>query len=78
VVEAGLPAALTGPIERGDAAVVERHLDALGDAPELARLYRGTARRVWALAVQKGRADAAALERIAALLGAAEGEGGGR
>jgi predicted short-subunit dehydrogenase-like oxidoreductase (DUF2520 family) len=35
-----LHAALTGPIARGDAATVARHLDALRDAPDLADLYR--------------------------------------
>jgi predicted short-subunit dehydrogenase-like oxidoreductase (DUF2520 family) len=65
----GLPAALTGPIARGDAAVVERHLRALAAHPELDALYRATARRVTKVAVEKGRADAEALARIRELLG---------
>ncbi len=69
VIEVGLPAALTGPIARGDVATVERHLRALAAHPELDRIYRATARRVTKVAAEKGRADAAALARIRALLG---------
>ncbi|HEY3594355.1 MAG TPA: Rossmann-like and DUF2520 domain-containing protein [Polyangiaceae bacterium] len=37
----GLPAALTGPVRRGDAGAVERHLKVIESrAPELAPLYR--------------------------------------
>jgi predicted short-subunit dehydrogenase-like oxidoreductase (DUF2520 family) len=64
----GLPAALTGPIARGDVAVVARHLDALADAPALAALYRATARRVTDVAAQKGAASADALVRIRGLV----------
>lgn len=35
-----LARALTGPVARGDVATVRRHLAALEDEPELARLYR--------------------------------------
>jgi predicted short-subunit dehydrogenase-like oxidoreductase (DUF2520 family) len=39
-------AALTGPVARGDAAAVARHLDALDEVdPELARAYRTNSRR---------------------------------
>ena len=67
-----LARALTGPIARGDAATVERHLAAL-DArlPEVAALYRHLARRTVAIARRK-QADsdvsAAALDTIAAAL----------
>lgn len=64
----GLPDALTGPIARGDVAVVARHLLALRPHAELAALYRATARRVAKVAVEKGRAGRDALVRIAALL----------
>ena len=36
----------TGPAARGDAAVIERHLDVLGDQPELAEVYRLLAARI--------------------------------
>jgi predicted short-subunit dehydrogenase-like oxidoreductase (DUF2520 family) len=65
----GLPAALTGPIARGDAATVERHLRALAAHPAIARVYRATAARVTDVAAAKGRADAAALAKIRDLLG---------
>jgi len=38
----------TGPAARGDAAVIERHLDVLGDQPELAEVYRLLAARILA------------------------------
>jgi predicted short-subunit dehydrogenase-like oxidoreductase (DUF2520 family) len=45
------PDALTGPIARGDAATVERHLEALRElAPELLPLYEALAERAQALA----------------------------
>jgi predicted short-subunit dehydrogenase-like oxidoreductase (DUF2520 family) len=64
----GLPAALTGPIARGDVAVIARHLLALRPLPEIAAIYRATARRVSKVAADKGRAGRDALLRIAALL----------
>lgn len=64
----GLPEALTGPIARGDVAVVARHLLALRPLAEIAALYRVTARRVSKVAADKGRAGRDALLRIAALL----------
>jgi predicted short-subunit dehydrogenase-like oxidoreductase (DUF2520 family) len=64
----GLPEALTGPIARGDVAVVARHLIALRPLAEIAALYRATARRVSKVAADKGRAGRDALLRIAALL----------
>ncbi len=64
----GLPEALTGPIARGDVAVVARHILALRPLAEIAALYRATARRVSKVAADKGRATRDALLRIAALL----------
>jgi predicted short-subunit dehydrogenase-like oxidoreductase (DUF2520 family) len=64
----GLPEALTGPIARGDVAVVARHILALRPLDEIAALYRATARRVSKVAADKGRATRDALLRIAALL----------
>ncbi|HEX8953527.1 MAG TPA: DUF2520 domain-containing protein, partial [Polyangia bacterium] len=64
----GLPEALTGPIARGDVAVVARHLLALRPLADIAALYRATARRVSKVAADKGRAGRDALVRIAALL----------
>ena len=45
------PAALTGPIARGDEETVQRHLEAISaDAPELLGLYRACAERARAVA----------------------------
>jgi len=64
----GLPAALTGPIARGDAQAVSRHLDAL--PPPAAALYRATAPYVLALAAEKGAATPTELDAIAEVLSA--------
>jgi predicted short-subunit dehydrogenase-like oxidoreductase (DUF2520 family) len=65
----GIPEALTGPVGRGDAGTVQKHLAALEKkAPDVAPLYRTLSRRVLEVAKQKGTAPAEALERIAALL----------
>jgi predicted short-subunit dehydrogenase-like oxidoreductase (DUF2520 family) len=64
----GLPEALTGPIARGDVAVVARHLLALVSHPDVLALYRASARRVTVVAEKKGRAGDDALGRIRALI----------
>ncbi len=65
----GLPGALSGPISRGDAGVVGRHLEALAalGGGHLA-IYREFARRQLHLARAAGRLDDASLERLAARL----------
>lgn len=51
------PAALTGPIARGDEATVQRHLEAIArTSPELEPLYRELAARTRALAAEGARA----------------------
>lgn len=51
----GLPAALTGPIARGDAETVERHLRALSTLPhEIRRLYRELGLYTVRVAARKG------------------------
>jgi predicted short-subunit dehydrogenase-like oxidoreductase (DUF2520 family) len=61
----GLPGALTGPIARGDAGTVDRHLKALGErAPGLVELYRVVGRRALELARAKGDAAAPELDLI--------------
>jgi predicted short-subunit dehydrogenase-like oxidoreductase (DUF2520 family) len=50
------PDALTGPIARGDAATVERHLEALRElAPELVPMYEALAERAHELAATEAR-----------------------
>lgn len=60
--------ALTGPIVRGDVAVVRRHLAALAGAPpDVAAAYRALGRRAVALARARGLADDVAAELLRAL-----------
>jgi predicted short-subunit dehydrogenase-like oxidoreductase (DUF2520 family) len=69
VIELGPAHALTGPIARGDAAVVARHLQSL-DAwnSAVAQIYRRIGVAALALARERGEADAEALDAIEALL----------
>ena len=61
----GLPGALTGPIRRGDAATITRHLDALtAQTPDLADLYRALAFQTLPLA-QALNLDPQALDAVA-------------
>jgi predicted short-subunit dehydrogenase-like oxidoreductase (DUF2520 family) len=61
----GLPNALTGPIARGDAGTIERHLQALEKcAPDTADIYRHLARLTLPLAEEKGTLDEAELGKL--------------
>ena len=64
--------ALTGPIARGDAATVERHVAALSADPELLALYRALGLRLLELPLSLAAADR---EKLRALLEGAGGEG---
>jgi predicted short-subunit dehydrogenase-like oxidoreductase (DUF2520 family) len=66
----GIPAALTGPIARGDVGTVRGHLKALQNAPgDLVRLYVALARKTVEVALKKGQIDRAAADALLALLG---------
>lgn len=66
----GLPGALTGPVRRGDAAAVGRHLETLGRlAPHLVPLYKAMARAQLPLARELGDAEASAFDALEARLG---------
>ena len=80
LAQVGLPDALTGPVERGDVTVVERHLGALAArAPELVELYRLVGRDVLRLAREKAKVDPASAARLEGLFsGAMAGDNGGR
>ena len=72
LAQVGLPGALTGPVERGDVTVVERHLGALAArAPELVELYRLVGRDVLRLAREKAKIDPASAARLEALFSGA-------
>lgn len=66
----GIAAALTGPIERGDADTVRRHAEALREeAPGYSEAYAALGRLTAALAIRKGSLDAAAAGRVNVELG---------
>jgi predicted short-subunit dehydrogenase-like oxidoreductase (DUF2520 family) len=65
----GIPNCLTGPIARGDAGTVRKHLVALDvAAPAVAMIYRELGLETVPISVDKGKIDAAAAEALAALL----------
>jgi predicted short-subunit dehydrogenase-like oxidoreductase (DUF2520 family) len=70
IVAAGVPAALTGPIARGDVDTVRRHLDAIrAGAPDLLESYAAMAKRTLVVARRKGAVapgHADAIERLLA------------
>jgi predicted short-subunit dehydrogenase-like oxidoreductase (DUF2520 family) len=59
-----LPAALTGPIVRGDAATVARHLGALAADPALRDLYAALARELLRLPLPLGAEEREALDAL--------------
>jgi predicted short-subunit dehydrogenase-like oxidoreductase (DUF2520 family) len=65
----GLAGALAGPVSRGDAGVVQRHLAALeGLGGEHADFYRAMTRRQLLLARESGRLDEPTLAALAAVI----------
>ncbi len=68
VSERGLAQGLTGPIRRGDAGTVARHLDALAPDAAMQELYRVLGRRALGLAHIAGAATPENLAAITALL----------
>jgi predicted short-subunit dehydrogenase-like oxidoreductase (DUF2520 family) len=72
----GLPEALTGPVRRGDASGVARHLETLRRlAPHLVPLYTASAVTQIPLARALGEAPAEGFEALEELLGGRETEG---
>jgi predicted short-subunit dehydrogenase-like oxidoreductase (DUF2520 family) len=72
VLAHGTTEGLTGPIRRGDATTVQRHLDALRSTPALADIYRALARRAVEIASRLDGPDApdrAGLDAIRTILG---------
>lgn len=66
----GPAAALTGPIARGDAQTVARHVEALHRAqPDIERLYQAVGRYTVELACRKGTLDEPALQALRSALG---------
>ncbi|HVR01223.1 MAG TPA: Rossmann-like and DUF2520 domain-containing protein [Polyangia bacterium] len=74
LAQVGLPAALTGPVERGDVSSVEQHLRVLeARAPDLLELYRLVGRDVLRLAREKSHLEPEIVKRLEALFGAGRG-----
>lgn len=72
----GIPAALTGPVERGDEETVKRHLEALSaGAPGLAGPYAALARIAIEVALEKGTIGRRAAGRLNAALGTSDSVG---
>lgn len=70
----GLSAALTGPVERGDAATVRRHLAAIRErAPEVDDAYRVLGRLAAGMAGSKGSLGRGAARAVREALGAPRG-----
>ena len=54
LAQVGLPAALTGPIARGDVKTIHRHLESIGKyQPDLLPLYRELGR--WTIPIARGK-----------------------
>ncbi len=65
----GIPDCLTGPIARGDAGTVRKHLVALdAAAPAVAMIYRELGLETVPISVSKGKIDEAAADALLALL----------
>ncbi len=65
----GIPGCLTGPIARGDAGTVRKHVDMLGEkAPGLLPAYREIGRQTVPIALAKGKIDSHRAEELAAAL----------
>ncbi|MBN1858220.1 DUF2520 domain-containing protein [Candidatus Bipolaricaulota bacterium] len=71
----GLPAALTGPIARGDVGTVQDHLAALEVAPEILALYRALGLRTVSIALAQQGIDPATANRLTKALRAKTGSG---
>jgi len=69
----GLPAALTGPIARGDARTVLSHQRGLEGQPEIAEIYESLGRRTVALARERGQLHPEQLQRLSLLFNDFEG-----
>lgn len=57
IVQQGLPKALTGPVSRGDAGTVARHLDALAAMPQTRSLYIALTARAIDMALQANKLE---------------------
>lgn len=69
LADCGLPDALTGPISRGDAGTVEKHLQVIGEKQRgYLRLYRDLGREALSIARERGKIEPAGATRLAQML----------
>ncbi len=69
LAHSGLPAALTGPVSRGDTTTIARHIDSLREAPPTYQaLYRMLGKETVELALAKGGLEPEQAEQIRLLL----------
>ncbi len=69
IEKVGLPGCLTGPIARGDAGTIEKHLIVLRSrVPELVDLYKALGRHTIPIALEKGKLSPLAAARLQGLL----------
>jgi predicted short-subunit dehydrogenase-like oxidoreductase (DUF2520 family) len=76
VKDAGLPQALTGPIERGDVHTVVKHLTVLADEPEFINVYRTLGKYAVQLAKEKHPHDYDKLDAVLSLINDVESKEG--
>jgi len=67
VAQRGTTAGLTGPVRRGDALTIQRHLEALREMPDVAEIYRALARRAIEIAMRIDGPDAPDRQGLAAI-----------
>jgi predicted short-subunit dehydrogenase-like oxidoreductase (DUF2520 family) len=67
VLHKGTTDGLTGPVRRGDAQTIQRHLEALSQKPEVAELYRALARHAVEIAARIDGPDAPDREGLKAI-----------
>ena len=68
----GIPNCLTGPIARGDAGTVRKHLSALDkSAPAVAKIYRQLGLETVPISLDKGKIDQTTAKELKDLMGAA-------
>jgi predicted short-subunit dehydrogenase-like oxidoreductase (DUF2520 family) len=67
-LDRGLPAALTGPVTRGDVQTVRAHIELLRDDPEMLTAYRAVSRLALRQAQHDGRPEPEKAKAMARLL----------
>ncbi|MBI2861084.1 MAG: DUF2520 domain-containing protein [Chloroflexi bacterium] len=64
----GIPQCLTGPIARGDAGTVQKHLEALKGSPEIVHTYKELGLQTIPIALAKGKIDESQAQELRTLL----------